>query len=91
MVRYKIFVALLCGAAFSASLVLLLNLPLPVVPALLSLLLFPGALLVAVFTKPGGFGPPVAVLAANALVYSAIAYAGVSLLGRGSRRRKCVS
>lgn len=33
--------------------------------------------------KPKEFSPPILILAANGLIYSAIAYAGVSVLGRG--------
>jgi hypothetical protein len=50
------------------------------------------SVLLGVFLTPGGivaelvvkeFGPPILILVANSLIYSAIAYAGVSILGRG--------
>jgi hypothetical protein len=82
MTKYKILIALSCGAGCSASLILFLNLPMPVVPALLSLLLLPGAAPIALLTKSEGFGPSLGVLAANALVYAGIAYAGVSVFCR---------
>jgi len=51
---------------------LLVNLPFAGLP--LSLFLAPGSLLIGFFLKPERFGPPLPVLAANALIYSGIAY-----------------
>jgi hypothetical protein len=72
--NYKISIALLSGTGFASLLILLLNLPFSPVPLLALSLLVPGALPVAFFWKSTEFGPPLAVLAANALVYSAIAF-----------------
>jgi hypothetical protein len=81
-VKYKILLAVLSGAGFASLLVLLLNASLPVLPQLLSVMLLPGAIPVAVLSKSQEFGPPLAVLAANALVYSAVAYIAVSVAWR---------
>ncbi len=71
--RYKFLVALLCGTGFASLSVLLLNVW-PIAQPL-SIFLLPGAIPVAYLSGSQEFGPPLAVLAANALVYSGIAYA----------------
>src|SRR5947209_3587769 len=78
MKTYKIAVALLCGAGFASLCLLLLNLS--SISFLTVLLVVPGGILAHWIVKSDDFGPPLLVLAANALVYSAVAYAGVSLL-----------
>jgi len=81
-VKYKILLAVLSGAGFASLLVLLLNAPVPILPVLLSVLLLPGAIPVALLSKAQEFGPPPAVLAANALIYSGVAYVVVSVAWR---------
>jgi len=78
MAKYKIAVALLCGAGFTSLVALLIRVLLP-----FSLLLFPGGILVHFTVRSDDFGPPLLVLAANVLVYSAAAYAGISFLYGG--------
>lgn len=80
--KYKILLAALVGAGFASLLVLLLNAPVPVLPELLSALLLPGAIPAALLSRSQEFGPPVAVLAANALIYSGAAYAVLSVACR---------
>lgn len=43
----------------------------------------PGGIVADLVLKPKEFSPPILILAANSLIYSAITYAGVSVLGRG--------
>jgi hypothetical protein len=85
-VKHKIAVALLCGAGFTSLLVLLLNIS--VLSMFLSVFLLPGGILADVLVRPKEFSPPLLVLAANALVYSLLIYAGVSAFGRGIRAEK---
>lgn len=73
---------MLSGAGFASLLVLLLNASLPLLPQLLSVLLLPGAIPVSVLSKSQEFGPPLAVLAANAVIYSGAAYVLVSVAWR---------
>jgi len=84
MQKYRniILLALLCGVVFSASCIMLLNIAVPILPALLSFFLLPGALPVALLTKSGEFGPPLTVLGANSLVYSGVAYILISMRSR---------
>src|SRR5229473_6022589 len=89
MVKHKIAFALFCGAGFTSLLLLLLNLSSSAaLSAFLSTLLFPGGILANLVVRSGGFGPPLLVLAANALIYSVAAYAGVSAFGRGVQPEK---
>jgi hypothetical protein len=84
MAKQKILVALLCGAGFSSLLLLLLNVSQSVfltVP--LSIFLLPGFILADLMLRSNEFGPPLFVFAANSLVYAVVAYAGVSVFGRG--------
>jgi hypothetical protein len=78
-VKYKIFLAVLSGSGFASLLVLLLNAPVPVLPEFSSALLLPGAIPVALLSKSQEFEPPLAVLAANALIYSIASYVVVSV------------
>lgn len=74
MAYYRITVALLCGAGLTSLAALLTRVLFPV-----SLLLFPGSILAHFAVRSDDFGPPLLVLPANALVYSAAAYARISL------------
>jgi len=78
MAKYKIAVALLCGAGFTSLVALLIRVLLP-----FSLLLFPGGILAHFTVRSDDFGPPLLVLAANVLLYSAAAYAAISFLYGG--------
>jgi hypothetical protein len=89
MTRYTVAVAVLCGAALASVSVLLLNLSLPSpVAVLLILLQLPGGILTHFVVGSEDFGPPLLVLATNVLFYSATAYAGFSVLGRGISSEK---
>jgi hypothetical protein len=77
---YRIMAAVVFGSGFAGLLFLLLKATIPTVIALLlSLLLFPGGILMAPFFPTEGIGSPLAVLVANALVYSIVAYAVIIL------------
>jgi hypothetical protein len=76
MMKYRVAVALMCGAAFTSLVVLLMNAPTPLV-LLLSPALIPGTAFVSLFLRLGGFGPPLLVLAANTIFYAAAAYAAI--------------
>jgi hypothetical protein len=82
MAKYKISVALLCGAGFASVLVLLLNLKVLMVSVAVGILLLPGSIATGFLWRSSEFSPPLAILAANAAVYSAIAYAIVSAASR---------
>jgi hypothetical protein len=43
----------------------------------------PGCIVADLVVKPTEYSPPMLILAANSLIYSAITYAGVSIFGRG--------
>jgi hypothetical protein len=81
-VKYKILLAMLSGAGFASLLVLLLNAPVAVLSKLLSALLLPGAIPVALLSKAQEFDPPLTVLAANALIYSGAAYVVIFVVRR---------
>jgi hypothetical protein len=72
------------GAGFTSILVLLLN----IAPSPLSLgiffLLLPGGVPVAILSRSNELGPPLAVMAGNALAYAAIAYIAISTYWRSS-------
>jgi len=90
LAKYRMILALLAGAGFTALITELLNVPFFPGPILLSIILMPGGLLASLFSGSDGFGPPLAVMAANALVYSMIAYAAFtwSLREAAVRRMK---
>lgn len=89
MAKYKIAIALLFGAGFTSLLLLLLKASsASAMSPLLSVLLLPGGILADSVLKPKEFSPPLVVLAANALVYSAVAYAGVLVFCRGVAAEK---
>jgi hypothetical protein len=89
MAKRKVAVALLCGAGFVSLVVLLLKISsASAVSALLGLLLLPGGIIAHVLARSEEFGPPLLVLASNALVYSGVAYAAISIFGRGVTAEK---
>jgi hypothetical protein len=85
MKRYRFAFAFLCGTGFTCALPLLLGLSSSsaALSVLLGIFLTPGGIVADLVGKPTEFSPPISILAANSLIYSAIAYAGVSVLGRG--------
>lgn len=72
MLRYRLILAALCGVGFTALVALLLNVRLVAIFGLA--LLAPGGILASVLVRSQGLGSPSLVLAANAIIYSAIAY-----------------
>jgi hypothetical protein len=80
MTKYKIGVALSCGAVFTSLTLLLLNLSSTArLSAVLSVILFPGGILTDSLLRPKEFSPPLLVSFANVLIYSAVAYAVVAI------------
>lgn len=80
MAKYKILVALSCGAVFTALTLLLLNLSSTAgLSAVLSVILFPGGMATDLLLRPKEFSPPLLVSFANVLIYSGVAYAIVSV------------
>ncbi len=89
MAKYRIAIALSCGAGFTSILLLLLKVSSASAPSiLLSMFLLPGGILADSVLRPKEFSPPLVVLAANALVYSAVAYAAVLVSCRGVAAEK---
>ena len=83
MAKYKILVALSCGAVFTALTLLLLNLSSTAgLSAVLSVILFPGGMAIDFLLRPKEFSPPLLVSFANILIYSGVAYAIVSVFCR---------
>jgi hypothetical protein len=70
VLRYRLILAALCGVGFTALVALLLNVP--AVAMLALVLLTPGGILGAVLVRSQGLGSPSLVLAANAIIYSAV-------------------
>jgi hypothetical protein len=84
MAKYRVAVALLCGAGFTSLVLLLIKLSLPSgIALLLSLLLLPGSAIAHLAVRSQEIGPPLLVLAANAVVYAAVSFVGLSIFGRG--------
>jgi hypothetical protein len=84
MAKYRVAVALLCGAGFTSLLLLLIKLSLPSgIALLLSLLLLPGSAIAHLAVRSEEIGPPLLVLAANAVVYAAVSFVGLFIFGRG--------
>lgn len=81
---FVILVALLFGAGLSSLLVLLLNVSPGVISLIITGLLSLGSIPIAVLSRSDGLGPPLAVMAANALAYAAIAYVAFSRYWRTS-------
>jgi len=80
MTKYRVFASLLAGAGFVSVLCLSLNIP--AVNLLLSSLFAPGAILIAPFNF-GEWGSVVALLGANVLIYSVLAFGVILLRFRG--------
>ncbi len=68
--KYKIFLALLCGVGFTSLLSLLLNQSLLAYAAMLFLL--PGSLCTAIIFRPLDAGPAAAILIANSVFYTGL-------------------
>ena len=84
MVKYRVAVALLCGAGFTSLLVILIKLSMPSgIALLLSLLLLPGSAVAHLAVGSREIGPPPLVLAANAIVYAVVLFVGLSIFARG--------
>lgn len=84
MAKYRVAVALLCGAGFTALLVILIKLSMPSgIALLLSLLLLPGSAVAHLAVGSQEIGPPLLVLAANAVVYAVVLFVGLSVFGGG--------
>ncbi|MDP9264434.1 MAG: hypothetical protein M3O85_08965 [Acidobacteriota bacterium] len=81
MAKYKISIALMCGAGFASLLVLLLNVRFLPVGMVAAMFLTPGAIAAAPLRISDEFAP-FALPAANALVYSGAAYAVIAGLCR---------
>jgi hypothetical protein len=73
VMKYKTLIALLSGSAAASSFILLLNVRSLMVSIVASILISPGAVLVAFIHSSDQTDSPLAVLTANALVYSVIA------------------
>lgn len=83
MAKYRIAVASLCGAGFTALLLLLIKLLTPSGMALLlSLLLLPGSAIAYIAVGSQEIGPPILVFAANAVVYAAVSFFGLFIFDR---------
>lgn len=70
---YRLILALLLGVGFAALSALLINIPSPGIEYLASLLMTPGGIVASLLERSQGLGSPLAVLAANALIYSTLA------------------
>lgn len=83
VVKYRIAVALALGAGFISLVFLLLKVLMATTASmLLFLLLLPGGIAVAALSASGEFSAPLAVLAANVLIYSGVSFVLVSILWR---------
>jgi hypothetical protein len=83
MTKYKVAIALSCGAGFTSLVLLMLNLSsVSALSTLLTAFLLPGGIPADLVLKPKEFSPPFVIFAANALVYSGVAYAGISVFCR---------
>ncbi len=72
--KYKVLIALLFGSGAVSSICLLLNIHSLVVSVVASILLLPGGVLATFLFRASEITPPLAVLAGNALMYSAAAF-----------------
>jgi len=91
LIKYRMVLAVLAGAGFAASITLLVNAPGSLSPFVALIFLMPGSLLASRLFRSDGLGPPLAVLAASALVYSTIAYVSFALWLRSANLRKLKS
>lgn len=73
MAKYKILIALLSGGGFASVLILLLNVHVQIISVIASALLFPGGALATLLARSNDFSPALGVLAADGLLYSAVA------------------
>lgn len=78
--KYKILIALLFGNAAASSLCLLLNIHSVVMSGVAGVLLTPGGVLASFFFHTSDATPALAVLASNALVYSAAVFVVLVIL-----------
>lgn len=84
MAKYRTAVALVCGAGFTSLVLLLIKLSSPSgIALLLSLLLLPGSVIAHLAVRSQEVGPPLLVLAANAIIYAAVLFVGLSIFARG--------
>ena len=82
---YNLSLALLCGVGVTSLWLLLLRVaPTALLSGVLSIFLLPGFLLGALLWRSREFAPPLAVLALNALTYSAIALSMLLVFCRGA-------
>lgn len=85
MAKYRIAVALLSGSGFASFLLLLLKVsPAAIISGILIFLLTPGGVLADLLSRSKEFSSPLAVLGANALVYSVVASVFVFRVFRSS-------
>lgn len=81
MKKCTLWVALLCGTGFTCLLCLVLALSTSaLLSILLAIFLSPGGIVVDLLVRPKEFSPPLLILAANSVIYSAVAYGGLSVL-----------
>ncbi len=71
---YRSILALLFGVGFAALSALLINIPSSGIEYLASLLLTPGGIAASLLVRSQGLGSTLALLTANAIIYSAIAF-----------------
>lgn len=94
MTKYRLLLALVAGASFSALAVLLLNLKFTAASVVLSFLLMPGWLIASFPLRSNELYSPLAVLAANGALCAALAYFPVarqlSRLNASSARRRLI-
>ena len=84
MAKYRVAVALLCGAGFTSLLVILIKVSMPSgIALLLSLLLLPGSAVAHLAVGSQEIGPPPLVLAANSIVYAGVLFVGLNIFARG--------
>src|SRR5258708_3196278 len=89
--KYRLILSLLAGFGFVGLITLLLNLPFLPVSLGVSIFLMPGGLLGSLYSRSDGLGSPLILMAANALLYSAIAYTAFAWWLRGIDVRRAKS
>jgi hypothetical protein len=89
MATNRVALALLCGAGFTALVVILIHVFLPSGTALfLSLLLVPGSVVAHFAVGSQDIGPPLLVLSANAIFFAVVSLLGICIFGRGIATQK---
>jgi hypothetical protein len=84
MKKSRVAFSFLCGTGFSCLFPVLASTSSAAFPyVLMGVFLLPGGVIAEVIAKPKEFSPTLLVLAANILIYTVIAYAGLSVFGRG--------